>query len=146
MLCMVKNKMRLCSPFLFLFPFWFFFILCFLSLKKNVKSLYILKNIYQKNLSKKLPSWFYRSWRIGKDRIHFIHSTKNPLFFHFVLYFLSYLFYFFTLACATFKDPSKWHARYKVRSAELFWFICCFCSNEMDMISSKLEHISEVVF
>lgn len=136
-----KNEIILPFLFLFLFPFWFF-ILCFLSLKKNIKFSY---HIYQKtklSKTKKLPSLFYRSWRIGKDRIHFILQYKeNPLFFYLVSHFLSYLCYLFTLAYATCKGPPKWHARYKVHGAELFGFIYCFCSNEMDMISPKLGNI-----
>lgn len=98
-------------------------------------------------LSKKLPSLFYiyRSWRIEKVRIYFIHSKKICSFF--ISYFLSYLFYFFILVYATFKGSSKWHARYKVHSAELFWFIYYIVSAQMKfIISSKLGNTNEVFF
>lgn len=96
-------------------------------------------------LSKKLPSLFYRSWRIEQVRIYFIHRNKICSFF--ISYFLSYLFYFFILVYATFKGSSKWHARYKVYSAELFWFIYYIVSAQTKfIISSKLGNINEVFF
>ena len=121
---MVKNKMRLCPLFLFLF--WFFHIVVFIYSKKN-------------KLSKKLPNWFYRSWRIEK--------VKKSALFSFRIFFPIYSISSFLFMLLSRVHLSDMRGTKFVHSAELFWFIYYIVSAQMKfIISSKLGNINEVFF
>lgn len=120
---MVKNKVRLCSRLFFLSCF---FILCFLSFKKNIKSSSISKIKINKFL-KKLKS---REELRNSNRQNALQTQykSNSIPFHF---WISYFFYIYSISSLFLTLLSGVHlsklcARYKVHGTELFWFILLF--------------------